>query len=112
VEPHVAFAESADRFAIDLDVADEQHVGIGLQDALGTGPQFFGKERILAPAKAAEARGETQLLVFGERLATENEDYMVVPGLADRSDGLVGQVLPEIYSGDLRPARRRQGRDL
>src|SRR5262245_43333701 len=62
MEPELAFPESADRLAIDLDVGDEENLLIVLLAALGAAAQLL--RRLLAVAEFAEIGRETKLVIL------------------------------------------------
>ena len=109
MEPEFAFAEGADRFAVNLDVGDEQNFLVILLDSLGPAAQRL--RRLLAVAELAEIGSESQLQFLGDGLAAEYQHQVLAPGLLDRPHRPLRQFPRQVDAADLRAAGGRQGSD-
>src|SRR4029077_6988233 len=106
VEPELALAERADRYAVDLDVAHQEDLLMVLGNALGAAAQRL--RRLLAAAEIAEIGCKAQLVVLADLLSAEHQHEMLGPGILDGVDLRLGERFGQIDPTNFSAAGRRE----
>ena len=98
VELHLAVRQGADRLAVFADVGDQHHCRMLRADEL----------RRVDFRRRAEALGEADLIVLGQRLVAQQDDQMLVPGTEDLLKTRIVEGLAQIDADNLRAEGLRQ----